>query len=211
MQRANPEWLLQNKHISEVEQHQVQGLAFCFCSFTVPHQMKGKYYLGTDFLFCFMLTQPACLAKRFTKAELVRLRPISVKFIEVALAPKQFPAHRPQPRVAAQPAPAVKRVTTRTTGAAAAATTAGAFAAARAVAQARRNVSRHLLRRRRRRRRRCCRGGTSAAALPQLPPLQPPLQVIAPDFSLEFAGFFPREKSWKTREISGSSREKSGK
>ena len=35
--------------------------------------------------------------------------------------------------------------------------------------------------------------------------------VIAPDFSLEFAGFFPREKSRKTREISGTSREKSGK
>ena len=36
-------------------------------------------------------------------------------------------------------------------------------------------------------------------------------QVIAPDFSLEFAGFFPREKSRKTTEISGTSREKSGK
>ena len=35
--------------------------------------------------------------------------------------------------------------------------------------------------------------------------------VIAPDFSLEFAGFFPREKSRKMREISGTSREKSGK
>ena len=34
--------------------------------------------------------------------------------------------------------------------------------------------------------------------------------VIAPDFSLEFAGFFPREKSRKTREISGTSWEKSG-
>ena len=37
------------------------------------------------------------------------------------------------------------------------------------------------------------------------------IRVIAPDFSLEFAGFFPREKSRKTREISGTSREKSGK
>ena len=37
------------------------------------------------------------------------------------------------------------------------------------------------------------------------------VQVIAPDFPLEFAGFFPREKSGKTREISGTSWEKSGK
>ena len=36
------------------------------------------------------------------------------------------------------------------------------------------------------------------------------LPVITPDFSLEFAGFFPREKSRKTREISGTSREKFG-
>ena len=35
--------------------------------------------------------------------------------------------------------------------------------------------------------------------------------VIAPDFSLEFAGFFPREKSRKTREKSGALRENSGK
>ena len=35
--------------------------------------------------------------------------------------------------------------------------------------------------------------------------------MIAPDFPLEFAGFFLREKSRKTREISGTSREKSGK
>ena len=35
--------------------------------------------------------------------------------------------------------------------------------------------------------------------------------VIAPDFPLKFAGFFPQEKSWKTREISSTSRGKSGK
>ena len=38
-----------------------------------------------------------------------------------------------------------------------------------------------------------------------------PLCVIAADFSLEFAGFFPREKSGKTRGKSGVSRKKSGK
>ena len=36
-------------------------------------------------------------------------------------------------------------------------------------------------------------------------------KVIAPDFPLEFAGFFPGEKSGKTREISYTFREKSGK
>ena len=35
--------------------------------------------------------------------------------------------------------------------------------------------------------------------------------MIAPDFSLEFAGFFPLEKSRKTREKSGAFRENSGK
>ena len=50
---------------------------------------------------------------------------------------------------------------------------------------------------------------------PRFPSLCPALfhvheKVIAPDFSLEFAGFSPREKSRKTREISGTSREKSG-
>ena len=37
------------------------------------------------------------------------------------------------------------------------------------------------------------------------------LPVIALDFPLEFAGFFPREKSQKTREKSGAFRENSGK
>ena len=36
-------------------------------------------------------------------------------------------------------------------------------------------------------------------------------KVIALDFPLEFAGFFPREKSGKTREISCTFRKKSGK
>ena len=36
-------------------------------------------------------------------------------------------------------------------------------------------------------------------------------EVIAPDFPLEFAGFFPREKSRKTRKNSGAFRENSGK
>ena len=39
---------------------------------------------------------------------------------------------------------------------------------------------------------------------------QTPLDVIAPDFSLEFAGFFPQEKSRKTRKKSGAFRENSG-
>ena len=38
-----------------------------------------------------------------------------------------------------------------------------------------------------------------------------PRPVIAPDFLLEFAGYFIREKSSKTREIFGTSRKKSGK
>ena len=38
-----------------------------------------------------------------------------------------------------------------------------------------------------------------------------PRPVIAPDFLLEFAGYFLREKSSKAREIFGTSRKKSGK